>query len=226
MNYDIPMTLRSSFYELGGDLFSFLPELILAVVVVIAGWIIGGFLSQVVERLFVRLKLNAALDAAGVDDLTERAGYSFKPGQFVGVLIKWFVILVFVVAALDILRLDQVTVFFREVALGYLPKVIVAVLILLGASVLANVASASITAGARAAGYKAADLLGTITRYSVIVFAVLAALNQLEIAPELVQTLFMGIVFAVSLAAGLAFGLGGKEAASEYIRKMGGGSSH
>ena len=135
----------------------------------------------------------------------------------------------FIVAALDILKLDQVTIFFRDVVLGYLPKVIVSVLILLGAMVVANVASASVVAGARAAGFKAADLLGSVTRYAIILFAILAVLNQLEIAPELVQTLFMGIVFAASLAIGLAFGLGGKEAAAKYIAKMtgdGGGHHH
>jgi flagellar biosynthesis protein FliQ len=223
MNEDILTSLQLSFVGLWGDVLSFLPEIILSIVIVVIGWIIGSSLSQLVERLFNKFKFDKALDAAGVDDLTARAGYKFRPGHFVGALVKWFIILVFIVAALDILRLDQVTVFFREVALGYLPKVIVSVLILLGASVLANVASASVVAGARAAGYKSSELLGSVTRYSVLLFAVLAVLNQLEIAPELVQTLFTGIVFAASLAVGLAFGLGGKEAASGYIRKMTGG---
>lgn len=223
MNQGILDSLQMSFYGLWGDVLSFLPELLLAIVIVIIGWILGGSLSHLVEKLFNKLRFDKALDAAGVDHLAERAGYKFRPGQFVGALIKWFVILVFIVAALDILRLEQVTVFFREVALGYLPKVIVSVLILLGASVLANLASASVVAGAKAAGYKSAELLGSVARYAVILFAVLAVLNQLEIAPELVQTLFTGIVFAVSLALGLAFGLGGKEAASHYLRKMTGG---
>lgn len=229
MNRDIFSTLESSFFGLWGDVVSFLPEVILALLVVIVGWIVGGSLKHVVERVFARLKINEALDAAGVDNLTERAGYKLQSGQFVGSLVKWFIILVFIVAALDILQLDQVTIFFRDVVLGYLPKVIVSVLILLGAMVVANVASASVEAGARAASFKAADLLGSVTRYAIILFAILAVLNQLEIAPELVQTLFMGIVFAASLALGLAFGLGGKEAAARYIAKMtgdGGGHHH
>lgn len=220
MERDLFGSLHSSFWGVSNDLFSFVPEIVLALVVVIFGWIIGGWLSHVVERIFAKLKVNQALDAAGVDEITDRAGYKLEAGIFVGALVKWFIILVFFVAALDILRLDQVTIFFRDVVLGYLPRVIVAVLILLVAMVVANVASASVAAGARAAGFSAAELLASFTRYSILVFAVLAALSQLEIAPELVEILFMGIVFAASLAFGLAFGLGGKEAAARYIDKI------
>lgn len=222
-NQNILTTLEMSFRSLWSELLNFLPEIVLALVVLIVGWIIAGSLKHIVERVFKTLKVNDALDAAGMDTLAKKAGYSLKAGEFVGTLVKWFVIIVFAIAAFDILNLTQVNVFFREVVLGYLPKVIVAVLILLVAVVVANVASASVVAGARAAGFRSSDMLGTVARYAIIVFAVLAAMTQLEIAPELVQILFMGIVFAASLAAGLAFGLGGRDAAAKYISKMSGG---
>lgn len=218
-------SLEMSFSNLWVDVVQYIPEILVALVVVIIGWIIGAALKQVVERIARTLKVNDALSAAGVDTLSERAGYKLKAGEFIGSLVKWFVIIVFFVAALDILRLDQVTIFFRDVVLTYLPKVIVAVLILLVATVVANVASASVAAAARAGGFRAAELLGSLTRYAVLVFAILAALSQLEIAPELVQILFTGIVFAASLAFGLAFGLGGRDAASRYINKMTDGGS-
>ena len=226
MERNVFQTLEMSYRNLSNDVFSFLPELLLAVLILIVGWIIGAMLQGIVERLFKALKVYEALDAAGVDKLTERAGYPLKAGVFVGALVKWFVIIVFFVAALDILGLDQVTYFFRDVVLGYLPRVIVAVLILLVAAAVANVAAASVSGAARAAEFAAHELLGTITRYAIIFFAILAAMSQLEIAPELVQTLFMGIVFGASLAFGLAFGLGGKEAAARYINKMNGGGGH
>lgn len=224
-NGNILASLEASFLSLWYELLNFLPEIVSALVVIIVGWVIASSLKQVVERVFKTLKVNEALNAAGVDTLAERAGYRLQAGYFVGTLVKWFVILVFFIAALDILALDQVNVFFREVVLGYLPKVIVAVLILLVAVVVANVASASVRAAAQAGGFASAGLLGTVARYAIIVFAVLAALTQLEIAPELVQILFMGIVFAASLAAGLAFGLGGREAAGKYISEMSSGAA-
>ena len=220
MQYNVIDQIGLSMNSLWFDVMQFLPMLVVALVVVIAGWVIGAALKQVVIRIFGTLRVNAALEAAGVDTLASRAGYKLDAGAFVGSLVKWFVIVVFFVAALDMLQQNEVTVFFREVVLGYLPKVIVAILILLVAAVVANVAGASVAAGARAAGFNAASLLGSLTRYAIIVFAVLAALAQMEIAPELVQTLFMGIVFAASLAFGLAFGLGGKESAGKYISEV------
>lgn len=229
MRPDVINSLEMSFNDLWVDVVQYLPQIVMALVVVIIGWIIGAIIKQIVVRIFEMLRINAALDAAGVDRITERAGYKLKAGEFVGTLIKWFIIIVFIVAALEILQLNQVTQFFREVVLGYLPNVIVAVLILLGASVIANVASVSVAAGARAAGFRAADLLASVARYAIIVFAVLAALSQLQIAPELVHALFMGIVLAAALAFGLAFGLGGRDAASRYINDItgsrGGGTS-
>lgn len=209
-----------SFYSLWANVVAYVPQIALALLIIVVGWIVGAVLARIIVRIFAALRIGAALDAAGVDTLAARTGYPFNPGEFVGALVKWFVILVFFVAALDILNLDQVTIFFREVVLGYLPKVIVAVLILLVATLVANVASTSIAAAARAAGFSTADMLASIARYAILVFAVLAALNQLEIAPELVQMLFMGIVFAAALAFGLAFGLGGREAAARYINDV------
>ena len=224
MDRDLFGVLEMSFYSLWNDVLAYLPSVLIAFLVLIVGWIIAGSLKVVIESIFAKLKVNDALDKAGVDTLAQKAGYKLKAGVFVGTLVKWFVILVFFVAALEILNLDQVTIFFRDVVLGYLPKVIVSVLILLVSTIVANVASASVVAGARAAEIKTAELLGTVTRYSILVFAVLAVLSQLNIAAELVNTLFMGIVFAGSLAIGLAFGLGGKEAASKYIAEMTGKS--
>ena len=224
MDRDLFGVLEMSFYSLWNDVLAYIPSVLIALLVLIVGWIIAGSLKVVIESIFAKLKVNDALDKAGVDTLAQKAGYKLKAGVFVGTLVKWFVILVFFVAALEILNLDQVTIFFRDVVLGYLPKVIVSVLILLVSTIVANVASASVTAGARAAEIKTAELLGTVTRYSILVFAVLAVLSQLNIAAELVNTLFMGIVFAGSLAIGLAFGLGGKEAASRYIAEMTGKS--
>ncbi|NCN52821.1 hypothetical protein GW943_03380 [Candidatus Parcubacteria bacterium] len=220
MEQNLITVLEMSFRNLWSDIILFLPQMIIALLVVIIGWIIADVLKRLIEKLFVVSRANEALAAAGIGVISKRAGYNFKPGQFVGSLVKWFVIIVFIVAALDILNLGEITVFFRDVVLNYLPRVIVAVLIIFGAMIIAQVVSASVEAGARAAGFRAAEMLGAIARYAIIVFAVLAALSQLEIAPMLVQILFAGFVFATSLAFGLAFGLGGRDMASKYLSKV------
>lgn len=220
MSGDWLQVVQYSFQSLWVDVVAYSPQILIAIAILIVGWIIGGILKRIVEKIFATLKINNLLSAAGADDLANRAGYKLKAGVFVGALVKWFTIIVFFVAALDVLQLEQVTIFFRTVVLGYLPQVIVAVLILFGAIIIANVIDKAISAGARAAGFGAPEFLGTFARYAIILFGVLAIMSQLQIAPDLAQMLFAGVVFAVSLALGLAFGLGGKEAASRYINKM------
>ena len=206
--------------SLWSEVMLFVPELIFALLVLIAGWIIGGIFGGIVQRLFVKLHIDDALDKAGVDRLSEKAGYPFKPGHFAGALVKWFFILAFAVVSFDILGLSAVTSFVRVELLGYLPQVFVAMLILFAAMLIASVASKSLVAALRTSGIGQPEFLGKVSYYLVLAFGVMAALNQLRIADELVGTLFTGIVFALSLAIGLAFGLGGKDAAARYLDRM------
>lgn len=199
---------------------------LVALIVLVVGWVIAGILRGVTIKLFKAFKVNEALDAAGLDKLTERAGHKLNAATFMGTLVKWFVIAVFFVAALDIVGLNDVTYFIRDVVLGYLPKVIVSVLILMVALIVAKAASGGVASAIRASGTHKPDFFEKLTYYAILTFAALAVLNQLEIAPELVQTLFMGIVFALSLALGLSFGLGGKDAAGRYIDGMTKNKSH
>lgn len=220
MDYNLLGSLNNSMQALWFEVMQFLPELVVAIVVLIIGWIVGGMLGRLIAKLFTKFHIDDALDKAGVDTLSKRAGYAFKPGHFAGALVKWFIFLAFAVVALDILRLDEVTDFVKEFVLMYLPQVFVAVLILFATMIIASVASKSLAAALRTTGVKKPEFLGQIAYYLIIAFGIMAALNQLSIADELVETLFMGIVFALSLGAGLAFGLGGKDAAARYIDRM------
>lgn len=217
MDYNLVGSIEQSMATLWLDVMQFLPQLFVALLILILGWLIGGILGGVVRKLFTRLHLDDALDKAGVDELSKRAGYNFKPAKFAGDLVKWFVILAFTVVAFDVLQLQEVTTFMREVVLGYLPQVFAAVLILFAGVIVAGIARTAAMGIVRSSNGKHPELFGKLAYYLVLAFALMAVLNQLQIADELVQTLFMGVVFALSLGAGLAFGLGGKDAAGRYI---------
>ena len=181
---------------------------------------IESLLGQVVAQIIRSLKIDNLLKSAKVDDVLKRAGFNLDSGRFVGALVEWFVILVFLVASLDVLGLSQVNEFLRGVVLTYLPQVIVAVLILLVAVVIASAMQRIVVGAAMAAGIRSANFLGTVTKWAIWIFAVLMALLQLNIAGVLIQTLFTGLVVALSLAFGLSFGLGGQQAAAEFIDKV------
>ncbi|MDB5194889.1 MAG: small-conductance mechanosensitive ion channel [Parcubacteria group bacterium] len=211
--------LNQSLQSLFWGLVQFIPNLVVAVVIFLIGWIVGAALGRLVAQVIAAIKVDQALRAAGVEKVVERAGFTLNSGAFLGALVKWFFIIVFLVASLDVLGLTDVTAFLRGVVLTYIPQVIVAVLILLVAAVLAEAADRVVAGSARAAGLKAAGLLGTLSRWAIWIFAVLAALDRLGISP-LIQTLFTGVVVALALAFGLAFGLGGQAAASRYIERI------
>jgi hypothetical protein len=217
--------LEYSFQTIWVEFITVLPLIVVALVVLILGWIIGSTLKSVVRQIFKTLSIDNALRAAGVEDLAQRAGYKLNSGLFVGTLVKWFVIVVFFVAALDILNLQAATVFLSDIVLGYLPLVIVSVLILFGGFILASFVQRMVVAGVKASTLGSPELLGKFSYYAIVLFAVLAAFNQLQIAPELIQLLFAGMVFGLSLAFGLAFGLGGRDAAGRYLSDITGKGS-
>ena len=212
--------LAASFQDVWLGVAGFLPKLIVAFVIVVVGWIVGTILRQAVIHLFRILKVDSVLKQAKVEQVVNKAGFNLNSGRFIGGLVEWFVIVVFLVAAFDVLGLNQVTAFLQQVVLLYLPQVIVAALILLVAAVIAEAMQKVIVGSAKAAGVKFAHLAGAITRWAIWVFAILAALFQLGIAAAFIQTLFTGVVVALALALGLSFGLGGQEAAARYIEKI------
>ncbi len=212
--------LSQSFNNLFYGLVAFLPNLVVAIVIFIVGWLVGVGLGRVVAQIVGTLRVDQALKSTGIERVLSRAGFELNSGKFLGVLVEWFFIIVFLVAALDVLQLTTVNLFLSEVVLGYLPQVIVAVLILLVAAVVADVAERVVVGSAKAASLRAAGFIGKVTRYAIWIFALLAALAQLNVATAFVQTLFTGIVIAISLALGLAFGLGGQATASRYLDKL------
>ncbi len=213
--------LSQSFQNLSYGLISFVPNLVIAIVIFIVGWLVGVGVGRVVEQIINALRIDQALKATGLEKVLSRAGFGLSSGKFLGFLVKWFFIIVFLVASLDVLHLTTVNLFISDVVLGYLPQVIVAVLILLVAAVIADAVRRVVEGSAKAASLHAAGFLGKVAQYAIWTFAILAALAQLNVATGFVQTLFTGVVIAVSLAVGLAFGLGGQKAAERYIDRLG-----
>ncbi len=197
---------------------NFVPNLIIAIIILAIGWILAVLVEKLVEHLFKALKVDTALKSAGLEDLVKRAGHELNSGLFVGALVKWFIIVVFLMSSFDVLGLTQFTVFLRQVV-GYLPQVIVAVLILMVAMVVGNTMERIVIASSRATNVKSAEMLGHITRWAIWIFAILTALFNLGIAPSIIQTVITAVFAGGALAIGLAFGLGGKEYAQKILEK-------
>lgn len=213
-------TLNVTFNEVFRGFAEFVPKLIVALILFIIGWIVGAALSKVVEQVVKAIKVDKALASAGADRVLARAGFRLNTGYFLGELVKWFVIIIFLVASFNVLGLSDVNAFLQGVVIGYVPQVIAAVLILVIAVLLAEFMRKLVTASAKAANVSSANFLGSITKWAIWIFAVLAAMFQLGIAQTFIQTIFTGVIIALSLAIGLSFGLGGQDAAASLIDKL------
>lgn len=212
--------LSLSFKNLWLGVIGFVPNLVIAIIIVLLGWGIGVLLGRVVSQVVKAIKVDEALRRAGVEEFLNKGGLNLNAGHFLGALVRWFVILVFLVAAFDVLQLSQVTLFLKDI-LNYLPQVIVAVLILITAGYVADAMQKVVLSSAMTADLTSAGFLATVTKWVIWVFAVLVALSQLGIASGFIQTIFTGLVVALSLGLGLAFGLGGQEAAGRVVEKVG-----
>lgn len=197
---------------------NFVPHLIIALIIFAIGWVLASLVEKLIEALFKSLRVDAALKSAGLEEVVKRAGHDLDSGHFVGVLVKWFVVIVFLIASFDVLGLNEVNLFLNDVV-AYLPHVIVAVLILMVAIVIANAMQRLVIASARAGHVRSAELLGRITKWSIWIFSLLTALITLGIAPALIQMILTAVFAGIALALGLAFGLGGKDAAQKWIEK-------
>lgn len=197
---------------------NFIPLFIGAVVVFIIGWIIAIAFGKFVEQIVRALKIDQVLAHLGLGHSLERAGLRLDSGAFVGGLVKWFLIVSFLLAAVNILGLTQVSDFLRDV-LRYIPQVIAAALILIIAAMVAETVERSIRGSIEAAGYRG-SLAGVVARWAIWIFAFVAAFQQLGIATALIQTVVTGLVAALAIAFGLAFGLGSKDAAAEFVSRM------
>lgn len=212
--------IQASFDGMWMSIASFIPNLILAVLIFIIGWILGGFICHLIEQLFKSLKIDAFLRTAGVDDVVSRAGFKLNSGTFVGKLVEWFVMLVFLVASFDVLGLKSVTDILSDVVTKDVPSVIIAVLIVIATFIIAEFVSKIVVASSRAAGIKAASFAGALTRWAIWIFGVIVALSQLGIGTDFLSAFFNGIMVAFSLAIGLSFGLGGQDAAARLIEHV------
>lgn len=212
--------LSASFQNLWAGVIMFIPNLVVALVILCIGWAVGILVGKGVEHFMKMVKFDEALRKADFDEFVKKAGLNLNSGKFLGGIIKYFIIVVFLIASFDVLGLNQVTAFLQQVVVGYLPQLIIAVLILLVGVVVGDVLSRVVMASARTAGLSSSNVLASVSKWAVWIFAILVALSQMGIAGAFIQTLFTGFVVALSLALGLSFGLGGQAAAARTIEKV------
>lgn len=194
----------------------FLPNLFGAILVFILGWIIAGWLKRLAVKLFEMVRLAKAVEGTAVETFLKKAEWKGKIEEIIGNLVKWIIVLIFFIAAANILGLSAVSEVLNKI-LAYLPSVFSAALILLVGTLLSGLVEGLIKGAMGAVDVSTARLLGKITSWIVMVFTILAAISELGIAEKVINTLIIGAVATLTLGLGLAIGLGLKDLVKEVL---------
>ncbi len=197
----------------------FSPKLIGAALIFFLGWIIAKLVKRLVIKILDITQLEPFAEKVGISSALKRVGASITPIELLSEIIRWAVVLIFLNPTVEILGLTQITVIINDVLL-YIPRVIVAALILMLGMIFADLTAQFVKSTAAAFGSTTANALEVVTKYAVIIFVVLASLSELGIAQSLIATLFTGFVAMFTIAGGLAFGLGGKDLAAEILENL------
>jgi hypothetical protein len=206
-------SISNSIYTLLGAI----PEIIGAILILIIGWIVSNVLAGLTRR---------GLEAAGADRLLATHGTSVYgdvtrdwPASRIGAeIVRWLVRFIFLNAAANVLGLTQISQLLNQIVL-WIPNLFVAAVILLVAPIIARFVGGAISVGAGEMGFTNSRVLGRIAEIAIDAFAVIVAINQIGIAQNLVDILFIGLVAALAIAFGLAFGLGGRDVAAQITQQ-------
>ena len=196
-----------------------LPKILAFVLILLVGWFLATLVEKVVAGILRTVHFNNLARRSGFADFVQRLGIETDASGFIGEVVKWFVRLIALVVAFDALGLPAVSDVLRQFLL-WLPNLVVAVVMLVIGGLAANALANLVRASTSKAGFSNPNAIAKVAQVAVWAFAIVVAVNQLGIAQTLVNTLFMAVVGAMALAAGLAFGLGGRDTAGEIVRNV------
>ena len=191
---------------------SYIPQLIGAIVILVIGYVKARILRAVVGRVLQGIGFDSWMERGGIKQFFDRAETNETPASILGLLVFWFVFIIAITMAADALGIPQVSAVLGQL-IAYIPSIIAAILILILAALLSNFLAGIVR------GATGSDVLASVARYAIIVYAVFAALTQLGIAVQLTANTFLILLGAVALAAAIAFGIGGREVAREILEK-------
>ena len=211
--------VTNSLVNLWNSVIAFTPELLGAFLVFVVGLIVAPIFGGVAKRLIKLTKIDSLSEKMGLTNTFENLGMSFTFSNVIGKLVKWFFLIAFLIAAMDILGWFRATEFLSEIVF-YIPNVAVAVIMLAVGLIAGQFIQKIVVTGLKTSGtsIKSPELLGNIARWALIIFASLAALLQLGIAERLIEILFAGVVITLAIA----FGLGGREKAAKFLDRFDG----
>src|SRR3989344_4071941 len=215
-DYTVISIVQESFRTLWIGVADYAPRIVAALFIFLVGWLLAIVAGKVIWHMIRFIQLDKGLESIGFKGVWEKSGYKLDSSKFFYELVKWFVIIGALMVSTDILGLAKVTEFLQSVV-SYLPNVFVATIILIIGVLVARFAEHAVRGSVKAAELHSANFLGVITRWVILVFSFIIALQQLGVDTAIINFAVMGVISACALGVGLAFGLGGKDHADVWL---------
>jgi hypothetical protein len=218
MKEQLSLFLESS-QQFLNEIATSLPRILGAIIILIIGWLIAKLVKMVFIKFLKLVKLNYLTEKSGIEKFLQDGGVKTDAISVLGTLIYWIVMLIVIMATLNSLNLTAASALFNEIML-YIPNIIVAIVILIIGIYLARMVSQIIKTSLKGMQDKTSDLISQISFIVIIILTVFLTLGQLNVAKEIVTSAFQIVFGAICLALALAFGLGGREKASEILEEL------
>ncbi len=208
--------LITSWGEVWSSVLSILPRILGAIVVFSIGLVLAFWVKRLVTEVLKFVKLEKLAKTAGIDEYLTKADIKLNPVDLLATLVEWMIILVFFLAVVDILGLSVVSTVLARV-LGYIPNVVAAALIFAAGYIVAGLVDGLVRGALASVDHDAAKPVGKLAKWLILVVAAFAAIDQLQIARNLIATFFQGLTYTIVLVVGLSVGLGAKDLVSRVL---------
>lgn len=218
MQYQIDIFL-SSLNEFWSQIATFFPKLLAVIVILFFGWICAKLACIGVKRVLEFTQFDKFADRSGLEAFLQHSEFDLTLSGIIGQVVYWLVILLFVITGANTLGLNEVASMLHQLA-NYLPKIIVAILVMIFGTLLARFINRLVFAWLHGIKFEGALAISTSAEYGIQIFALFVALEQLDIGTQLLVSLFVIIFGAIFLALAIAFGLGGKDWAAKIIEDL------
>jgi len=213
---DISEALISPGKAFATKIASYFPNILAAILILVGGWFLARLCKVVAIKLLMVLHFDTASEKAGLDELFVQGRIEQSPLELLGELVYWLVMVIAFMAAINALGLQIASQLLNGILL-YIPRIIAAIVILVLGLFFANLLAGAVRTGAHLAQ---SEVLSQVVRYGIIVLAAAMALQELDIATQIVTAAFILLFGSICLALAIAFGLGCKDLAAKFVAEQ------
>jgi small-conductance mechanosensitive channel len=218
MNISLDKYLIEPVQEFFKKLLDFMPNLLSAIIIIVVGIILANVFRLIFVKVLKVIHFDNGCERIGVTQILQKGGIRDVPSHITGRIIYWLLVFIFVIIALGSLRVPSVEQFMTRFLL-YLPNVFVAIIIVVLGYIIGNFLGRATLIASVNAGIPISGPLSLIVKIGIFMMSVTMSLEQLGIG-EATITIAFGVTFGgIVLALAIAFGLGGKDIAQQYLEK-------